>query len=77
MHWIAALITDYQLYRRRFVVACVGIVCALALTVSAVLHFFGTLTRRDILSGAFGLVLALHFGRAAFREWSRMKEASR
>ena len=70
---LATLITDYQLYWRRLVVSCFGIVAALALFVGAVLDASGTLTKRDLLSAAFGFLLALYFGRAAFREWARMK----
>lgn len=73
MSWLAALITDYQLYWRRLVLLCFGIVAALALFVSAVLDASGSLTRRDLLSAVFGFLLALYFGRAAFREWVRMK----
>ena len=73
---LAALITQYQL-NRRLVVSCVGAACASALFIGAILDASGTLTKKDLLSAAVGLVLAVHFGRAAYRGWPEKVKASR
>ena len=74
MSWIAALITDYQLRRRQFVVACIGLLCGLAMVVAGMVDGARG-APRGYAGGALGLVMTIYFARAVVREWNRMKAA--
>ena len=77
MPWLATVITDYQLYRRRLVLACIGLVCVLALFVDGVVGVAeGLPVERALLLG-FDCLMVVYFVRMAFREVARMKNASR
>lgn len=77
MPWLATLITDYQLHRRRLVLACIGLLCVLALFVDGVVGVAGGMTAKRALLLGFDSVMVVYFVRMALREVSRMKNASR
>jgi hypothetical protein len=76
MPWLATLITDYQLHRRRLVLACICVVCALALLTDDALGIVtGLNVKLGLLLALEGLI-AVYFARMALRELARMKDAS-
>ena len=77
MPWNAAHITDYQLYRRRLIVASVGIALAAGMLADTVISSGGNLTGRDLRSGVSWTVALVFFAYRAFRELSDMRTASR
>lgn len=77
MPWLASLITDYQLHRRRFVIACIAIAVGLILLATSVPDASGTWKLHDVSGAVMGFVTTLHFARMAWQEWARMKETPR
>lgn len=77
MPWNAAQISDYQLHRRRLLLACIGAVLAVAMVADLGLSSGGNFELRREAICAFYLIMLLYFARMALREWRRMKVASR
>lgn len=74
MSWIAALITDYQLRRRQFVVACIGLLCGVAMFVAGAVDAVRG-APRGFVAGGLGFVMTIYFVRVVLREWNRMRAA--
>lgn len=72
MSWIAALITDYQLRRRQFVIACIGLLCGLAMFVAGAVDAARGAPRGFAAAG-LGFVMTIYFVRVVLREWTRMR----
>src|SRR4051794_17983620 len=64
-----------QHHRRRFLLACLGLLAGLALISSAAVGANYSFSTKDLLVGLFGLAILAYFGWMASREWRHARIA--
>jgi hypothetical protein len=75
MGWNASGVSDRTYHRRRFLLACVGLLAGIALIAGAAVRTNHSFSIKDLLDGFFGLAVLAYFGWIASREWRHARIA--